>query len=60
VGNGSGGGTSATALVGLEGLVVKAQIVRDGEHWLLVEPTADRAWCPTCGVRAVWATDART
>ena len=32
---------------------MKAQIVPDSEHWLLVEPTADRAWCPTCGVRAV-------
>jgi transposase len=53
VGNGSGGDAGATALVGLDGLVVTAQTVRDGEHWLLVETTAARAWCPRCGVRAV-------
>ena len=32
---------------------MKAQTVHDGEHWLLVETTAARAWCPGCGVRAV-------
>jgi transposase len=53
VGNGSGEGTGATALVGLDGFVVKSQIVRDSEHWLLVETTAASAWCPGCGVRAV-------
>ena len=25
---------------------------RDGELWLAVETTQDRAWCPDCGVRA--------
>jgi transposase len=34
-------------------LVVGAQVLRDGEWWLLVETRADRAWCPRCGVRAV-------
>jgi transposase len=53
VGNGSGEGTGATALVGLDGFVVTSQTMLDGEHWLLVETTADRAWCPACGVRAV-------
>jgi transposase len=53
VGNGSGGDSGATALVGLEGFVVTAQMVQDGEHWLLVETSAVRAWCPNCGVRAV-------
>jgi transposase len=53
VGNGSGDGTSATGLVGLDGFVVKSQIIRDGEHWLLVETTAASVWCPTCGARAV-------
>jgi transposase len=53
VGNGSGGDAGATALVGLDGFVVKSQVVCGGEHWLLVETTADRAWCPSCGVRAV-------
>jgi hypothetical protein len=53
VGNGSGEGSGATALIGLDGFVVAAQTVRDGEHWVLVETTADRVWCHDCGVRAV-------
>lgn len=53
MGNGSGESMGATALVGLDGFVVKSQTVRDGEHWLLVETAADRVWCPGCGVRAV-------
>ena len=53
MGNGSGGDAGATALVGLDGFVVKSQMLRDGEHWLLVESTAARAWCSECGVRAV-------
>jgi hypothetical protein len=52
VGNGSGGDAGATALVGLDGFVVTAQTVRDGEHWLLVETTTAQAWCAGCGVRA--------
>jgi transposase len=53
VGNGSDVGAGATALVGLDGFVVTAQTVHDGEHWLLIETTKARAWCPRCGVRAV-------
>ena len=47
------GSDGATALVGMPGLVVRAQVLRDGEWWLLVESEADRAWCPACGVRAI-------
>jgi hypothetical protein len=36
VANGSGE-PSATALVGMDGFVVVAQTVADGEHWLLIE-----------------------
>jgi transposase len=50
--NGTGRDSGATALVGLDGFVVKSQLERDGEHWLLVETTADVAWCPGCAVRA--------
>jgi len=53
VGNGSGGDVGATALVGMDGFIVKSQVVHDGEHWLLVESTMTRAWCPDCGVAAV-------
>ena len=53
MGNGSGTGLSAAALVGLDGFVVTAQTMREGEHWLVVETTTARAWCPSCGVRAV-------
>jgi transposase len=52
VANGSGE-PSATALVGMDGFVVKSQIVRDGEHWLLVETTGPSRWCPSCGVAGV-------
>ncbi len=42
-----------TALVGLDGFVVRAQ-VRDGElWWLVIETTADVVGCETCGTRAV-------
>ena len=47
--NGSGE-PSATALVGIDGFVVRSQIVHDNEHWLLVETTTTRSWCPSCGV----------
>jgi transposase len=53
VGNGTGEQVGVTALVGLDGFVVKSMVMRDGEHWLLVETTAARGWCPSCGVRAV-------
>jgi transposase len=53
VGNGSGGKSDATALVGLDGFVVTAQTIHEDEHWLLVETTRAQVWCPGCGVRAV-------
>ena len=40
------GEPSATALVGMEGLIVKSQTVRDGEHWLLVQTMEPSRWCP--------------
>lgn len=48
-----GSGDDATALVGMPELVVRAQVQRDGEWWLAVETEVDRAWCPSCGVRAI-------
>jgi len=47
------GSDDATALVGMPELVVGAQLLRDGEWWLLVETRSDRAWGPRCAVRAV-------
>jgi hypothetical protein len=46
VGNGIDDGLSAVALVGIDGIVVTTHVFRDGEHWLAVETTATRAWCP--------------
>jgi transposase len=48
-------GSGVSALVGLDGFVVCHQLLDDasGEWWLAVETTEDRAWCETCGVRAV-------
>ena len=48
-------GSGVSALVGLDGFAVCAQLVDNasGEWWLAVETTEDRAWCETCGVRAV-------
>jgi transposase len=48
-------GSGVSALLGLDGFVVRAQLLDDasGEWWLAVETTGDRAWCPACGVRAV-------
>ena len=54
------GSDDATALVGMPELVVGAQVLRDGEWWLFVETRADRAWCPSCGVRAIGHGRART
>lgn len=48
--NGSGG---ATALIGMSGFVVGAQVDVDGEWHLAVETTADRAACRACGCWAV-------
>jgi transposase len=50
IGHGSEG---ATALFDMDGFVVYAHVLEDGEWWLLVETTADRVGCPVCGVRAV-------
>jgi transposase len=47
------GSDDATALVGMPELIVGAQVLRDGEWLLAVETRADRAWCPSCAVRAV-------
>jgi hypothetical protein len=48
-------GSGGSALVGLDGFVVCAQLLDDasGEWWLAVESTEHRAWCSSCGVRAV-------
>jgi transposase len=43
----------ATALLGMDGFVVGVQELIDGEWWLLVETTADRVACRSCGC---WAT----
>lgn len=47
------GSAGASALLGLDGFVVLAHVEHDGELWLLVETTSERAGCPACGVRAV-------
>jgi transposase len=48
-------GSGVSALLGLDGFVVRAQLLEEttGEWWLAVETTQERAWCPSCGVRAV-------
>lgn len=43
----------ATALLGLDGFVVGAQLEVDGEVWLSVETDAEVMGCEVCGVRAV-------
>jgi hypothetical protein len=52
--NGSGE-PSATAVVGMDGFVVVAQTVADGEHRLLIETATARSWCPDSG----WPVSAR-
>jgi transposase len=47
------GSESATALLGMSGFVVGAQLLEDGEWWILVETTADLVGCASCGTRAV-------
>ena len=47
------GSEGATALFDMPGFVVCAHALEAGEWWLLVETTADRVGCPSCGVRAV-------
>lgn len=43
----------ATALLGMPGFVVGAQLEVDGEIWLHVETTAEVVGCSSCGTRAV-------
>ncbi|CAN5314496.1 hypothetical protein BH24ACT7_BH24ACT7_25810 [soil metagenome] len=43
----------ATVLVGMDGFVVGAQEMVDGELWLFIETTADVVGCGSCGTRAV-------
>ncbi len=43
----------ATALLGMDGFVVGAQLEVDGEVWLSVETTADVVGCEACGTRAI-------
>ena len=42
----------ASALLGMEGVVVCSQSEEDGELYVLVETTANVAGCPRCGVKA--------
>lgn len=42
----------ASAMLGMEGLIVCSQTEEEGELYVLVESTRDAAGCPTCGVRA--------
>jgi hypothetical protein len=48
-------GSGVSALVGLDGFVVTAELLDDEsrEWWLALEATEDRTWCPSCGVRAM-------
>ena len=43
----------ATALLGMDGFVVGAQVDGDGELLLMVETTADVVGCDGCGTRAI-------
>jgi transposase len=47
------GSEGATALVGMSGFVVGAQLEVDGELWLNLETSADVVGCAACGTRAV-------
>ena len=37
----------------MDGFAVTGHVHRDGELWLAVETTTDRAWCPDCGAWAI-------
>lgn len=52
MGNGSEA-AGVAALLGMDGFVVTAHVVRDGEHWLAIETTTQRLACPDCGVIGV-------
>ena len=43
----------ATALLGMDGFVVGAQLEVNGEWWLAVETTAEVVGCDGCGTRAI-------
>ncbi len=43
----------ATALLGMDGFVVGAQVEVDGELWLMVETSSEVVGCEACGTRAV-------
>ena len=45
-------GSGAVAVLGLEGLVLRAAVEEDGELWQLVETTDDFVGCSDCGTRA--------
>ncbi len=49
---GSDGSGGVSALVGLDGFVVRAQFHDGKQWWLSVETTAGVVGCEACGVRA--------
>jgi hypothetical protein len=49
-------GSGVSALVGLNGFVVTAQLLHEAtsEWWLAVETLEDRVWCETCRRACYW------